>query len=134
MASYPVAAFVRTLRRMADLSQREMAAQCGLSRQAVATMEVRPDLARVQRFEQLVRAAGLRLVIIDAEGRIVEPDDDLRVRDRSGRHFPAHLDVRPVKEGWWGSSWPMFYGREPLYTFDRSRAARDRLRREGQPG
>jgi transcriptional regulator with XRE-family HTH domain len=128
MANYPVAAFVRTLRRIADLSQREIADRCGLPRQAIATMETRPDLARVERFDRLVGVAGLRLVIVDREGRVVEPDDDLRVRDRGGRHYPAHLDVRPASEGWWGSSWPMFYGREPEYTFDRNRRARDRLR------
>jgi transcriptional regulator with XRE-family HTH domain len=128
MAHYPVAAFIRTLRRIADLSQREIADRCGLTRHVIASMEARPDLARVVRFEQLVEAAGLRLVILDGHGSALEPDHDRGLRDRGGRRFPAHLDVRPAAEGWWGSSWPMFFGREPLNTFDRNRWVRDRRR------
>ncbi len=125
MSSYPVAAYIRTLRSIADLSQRELAERCGLPRQAIATMEVRPDLARVERFDRVVRVAGMHLVIVDADGNLLEPEVELPMRDRGGRHFPAHLDVRSTSEGWWGHMWPMFYGREPEYTFDRGRHSRD---------
>jgi hypothetical protein len=77
----------------------------------------------------VVRAAGLHLVIIDDEGTVLLPDADIEARDRGGRRYPAHLDVRLAADGWWGSMWPMFYGREPEYTFDRNRYRRDQLRR-----
>jgi hypothetical protein len=128
MSSYPVAAFLRTLRRIADFSQREMADRCGLPRQAIANMEVTPELAKVERFELAVRAAGLHLVIVDDEGTILVPDVEFGPRDRGGRRFPAHLDVRDAADGWWGSMWPMFIGLRPEYTFDRDRRERDQLR------
>jgi hypothetical protein len=91
-------------------------------------MEIRPELAKVERFDQVVRAAGLHLVIVDDEGTVLMPDLEFGPRDRAGRRYPAHLDVRAAIDGWWGSPWPMFIGRWPDYTFDRNRYQRDRLR------
>jgi transcriptional regulator with XRE-family HTH domain len=128
VTTYPVTALIRTLRRSADLSQRQLAERCGLPQQAIATMESKPELARVQRFDQIVRALGFHLVIVDDEGAVLVPDAEVSIRDRGGRRYPAHLDVRDATDGWWGSMWPMFIGRRPAYTFDRNRRERDRLR------
>jgi hypothetical protein len=92
-------------------------------------METRPELAKVESFHRVVRAVGLHLVIVDDEGTVLMPDVEFGPRDRGGRRYPAHLDVRAAADGWWGSPWPMFMGRWPEYTFDRNRHERDRLRR-----
>jgi hypothetical protein len=110
------------------MSQRELAAHCELPQSTIALMETRPELAKVEPFDQAVRAAGLHLVIVDDEGTVLMPDVEFPARDRGGRRFPAHLDVRDATEGWWGSMWPMFMGRWPDFTFDRNRRRRDQLR------
>jgi len=77
----------------------------------------------------LVRAAGLaglRLALLDADGQEVPGMAPGSVRDRTGRHFPAHLDTRHGDQLWWHGQ---RYTRErPRYTFDRRRDWRDALR------
>jgi len=55
-------------------------------------------------FAQLIEAVGMRLVVVDRKGREVVPEEeqDSKLRDRGGRRFPAHLDVRDGKDDWWG--------------------------------
>jgi hypothetical protein len=47
----------------------------------------------------MLAMSGLRLEMIDAEGVSVAPMRDDAARDRAGRRFPAHVDLRAV--GWW---------------------------------
>jgi HTH-type transcriptional regulator/antitoxin HipB len=118
---------LRRIRRLADLSQKELADACGLSQSAVAQAENGRRGLPVAALARAAELAGLRLALLDTEGREVAGMDDAAVRDRAGRRFPAHLDTRYGDDGWWYDVHR--YGRErPWYTFDRARWARDRDR------
>jgi transcriptional regulator with XRE-family HTH domain len=119
---------LRRIRRLADLSQRQLAAVCGFSQSAVAQAESgRRDLpvgALVRAAEQ----AGLRLAMLDADGREVAGMSPDAVRDRYGRRFPAHLDTHFADER--AERYEHRYDRpDPWFTVDLDRAARDGLRR-----
>jgi transcriptional regulator with XRE-family HTH domain len=124
---FPTDRYLRAARRLADLSQREFAEKTGLTQSVVARAEHSPHLARVDQFARLLETAGLRLLVVDDEGREFAPEgeDAANRRDRGYRRYPAHVDVRPGTDGWWGDGWPMFFGKRPQYTFDRVRWRRD---------
>ncbi len=115
---------LRRIRRVADVSQRELAAASGVSHSAIAHAEAgRRDLP-VGVLLRAAELAGLRLALLDAAGREVQGMGDDAVRDMAGRRFPAHLDTRRSDEGWWHG--PERYSRpQPWYTFDRDRLWRD---------
>jgi ribosome-binding protein aMBF1 (putative translation factor) len=131
---FPADRYVRAARRAADLSQRELAARAGLPHHVVGNVERTPSLARVSDVAKLLNAAGFTLQIVDADGQVFdpEPEQKTKLRDRGRRRFPAHLDVRSTNEGWWGDGWPMFMGKAPTHTFDRSRDVRDWRRQRRQ--
>jgi hypothetical protein len=86
---------------------------------------------RVSTLQRLLAAAGCSLAVIDGGGAALIPSDD-GPRDRAGRRFPGHVDVRPVRDphDWWGwlrySSWA--YPPLPMHTFDLSRTKRTSAR------
>jgi transcriptional regulator with XRE-family HTH domain len=120
---------LRRIRRLADLSQRELADRCGLSQSAVAQAESgRRDLPA----GDLARAAGcaaLRLALLDESGREIRGMSPDSVRDLSGRRFPAHLDTHHSDERWWRFE-HRFHRPRPWFTFDRDRAGRDSWRQD----
>ncbi|MDK3257018.1 helix-turn-helix domain-containing protein [Blastococcus capsensis] len=90
---------LRRIRRLGDLSQRELAEGCRLSQSAVAQAETgRRDLP-VTALARAAALAGLRLALLDGEEREVGPMAADTVRDLGGRRFPAHLDTRRNDEG-----------------------------------
>jgi transcriptional regulator with XRE-family HTH domain len=125
--TFPADRYLRAARHRADLSQRELAEKAGMSQSAVARIEHSLEKAKATHLAHLLEAAGLRLVVVDSDGNPIDPQDeaDANRRDRSGRRYPAHLDVRPGTEYWWGEGWPMFDGKRPEYTFDRARHRRN---------
>jgi transcriptional regulator with XRE-family HTH domain len=124
---------LRRIRRTADLSQRELARAGGLPRSTVAAAEAGTRGLDARTLARLAAVAGLRLALLDTEGREVAPMDAAAVRDGGDRHFPAHLDTRHGDEGWWHG--PHRFDRDPVtYTFDRDRRYRDvRRARAGTP-
>ena len=92
---------LRRIRRAADLSQRELAARIGISKSAVAAAESGRAGLDVRVLARAAVLAGLRLVLVDTEGREVVGMDPDAVCDRGGRLFPAHLDTRYGDEEWW---------------------------------
>jgi hypothetical protein len=130
---FPADDYLRSARAFADFSQRDLARAAGLPPWVIARIESEPQHARVQPFARALDACSMRLAVIHGDSYEL-PSGDLQHygdrRDRAGRRFPAHLDVRPAALGWWGSGWPMFQGREPEFTFDRARWRRDDLRDE----
>jgi transcriptional regulator with XRE-family HTH domain len=121
---FDLAALLRRIRRLADLSQRELAETCGVSQGTIARAETgRGDLS-VGALLHAVTTARLRLVLLDEDGAAVPGMSPDGARDAAGRRFPAHLDTRYGDENWWHG--PSRYDREqPRYTFDRARRTRD---------
>ncbi len=127
---FPLPGLLRRIRRMADCSQRELAARIGVSKAIVAAAENGTRGLPVAVLAQVASTVGGRLAVLDAAGRELTPMDDGAVRDRSGRRFPAHLDTRYGDADWWHGT--ERYSREqPWYTFDRSRYTRDHWRSRG---
>ncbi|WP_089154470.1 GNAT family N-acetyltransferase [Micromonospora sp. NBS 11-29] len=153
-------ATLRALRRAADLSQRELAARSGVPQTTVARIEagrsVGPSFRTVER---LVAGAGGRLTIASSSDAGQPPlvvgtrtsevcigtsSAELRsvpqeaLRDAAGRHCPAHLDARAVREpkDWPGAWWAHWPGQSagyssplPAVTYRLDRDQRDRDRR-----
>lgn len=109
---------LRRIRRIADLSQRELAEASSLSVSAVAHAEAGSRDLPVAALARAAERAGLRLALVDAAGvevRGMHPDG---VRDRGGRRFPAHLDTMLSEQR--ASRWEHRpHLRQPSYTFDR---------------
>lgn len=87
-----VSGFVRRVRRLADLSQRELAEAVGLPQSTIARIENGRAVDAVA-FATILAAAGLRLAVVDATGTEVPPMASEVYRDSAGRRQPAHLDV-----------------------------------------
>jgi transcriptional regulator with XRE-family HTH domain len=115
---------LRRIRRTADLSQRELASAAGLSVSAVAHAEAGSRDLPVGALVRAAAAAGLRLALLDAEGREVPAMSGTSVRDSSLRRFPAHLDTRRSDENVWLYE-PRRDRPETSFTFSRDRRSRD---------
>jgi transcriptional regulator with XRE-family HTH domain len=120
---------LRRIRRLADLSQRELADVCGLSQSAVAQAESgRRDLP-TGALARAAACAGLRIALVDGDGHQIHGMSPDSVLDLSGRRFPAHLDTHHSDERWWRFE-HRFHRPRPWFTFDRDRAGRDSWRQE----
>jgi len=136
------------------MSQRELAMAAATSFRTVQRIESGELSPRVATLIRLLGVAQLRLALAPrvpvgadpAVGGGSEKGDLSDARDRAGRRFPAHLDLRVVDEfgSWWGD-WPMLSTRAPViwdraprrrpeHTFDRSRWMRDWRRRQAAEG
>ncbi|MGY1780886.1 helix-turn-helix domain-containing protein [Geodermatophilus sp. SYSU D01036] len=133
MSDFSLSGLLRRIRRVADLSQRELAQAGGLPSSTVAAAEAGTRGLDARALARLAAVAGLRLALLDTEGREVAPMDGAAVRDEGDRLFPAHLDTRHGDDGWWHG--PHRYDRTPVtYTFTRDRGSRDdRRRARGTP-
>jgi transcriptional regulator with XRE-family HTH domain len=131
---------LRSLRRTADLSQRQLAEAAGVPATTIARIESgRAVDPKFRTVERLARAAGAELTIgqLD-EVRPVLPHPDEELTDAADRHYPAHLDVRPVLTAadWWGAWWvhtsvlprARWPRESPDHTFDLRRDRRDARR------
>ncbi|MGY1684859.1 helix-turn-helix domain-containing protein [Geodermatophilus sp. SYSU D00867] len=128
MTDFDLSGTLRRIRRTADQSQRELARTSGVSKTALAAAEAGTRGLDARALARLAAVAGLRLALLDAEGREVAPMDGAAVRDEGDRHFPAHLDTRHGDDSWWHG--PHRYDRTPVtYTFTRDRRSRDDRRR-----
>ncbi|MBA2307799.1 MAG: helix-turn-helix transcriptional regulator [Pseudonocardiales bacterium] len=126
---FDVVGTVRRVRRIADLSQRELAAKASVSHSTVARIEAGTVLPSLAMLDRLLAVAGLELAIVDHEYRLVLPmldRDD--IRDGAERRYPSHLDtvLDPRPGEWWGDRYGLA---RPPETFRRSRAKRDAQRR-----
>jgi len=99
---------LRAYRRERGLSQRALAEAMGVPQPTVARLERSPGRCSLDTVLDLLATTGHTLVVVGADGRPITQWDptDLHARDRSGRRFPAHRDVRPVepgsfRPGWW---------------------------------
>jgi transcriptional regulator with XRE-family HTH domain len=90
---------VRRIRRVAGLSQRELASLLDASQSRVARWETGRTSPSLADLERMAARAGLRLVLVDDDGASVEPMRLDGARDRGGRRFPAHVDLHATE--WW---------------------------------
>jgi transcriptional regulator with XRE-family HTH domain len=128
MADFDAGGLLRRIRRLADVSQRELAAALGVSKSSVAAIETGGHGVDALVLARAAALAGLRLTLLDAEGREVAPMSAERVRDLGGRRFPAHLDTRRSDVGRWIHE-PRRDRPETAFTFTRDRRHRDSSRR-----
>ena len=128
----PVAGFVRRVRRIADLSQRQLAEVAGVSHSAVSKVESGAQAPSLRVFLRILAVAGLRVVVVDSDRRIVLPMAEWGdTRDGAERQYPAHLDtiLDPLPGDWWGDIYGLL---RPPETFWRDREARDCQRARSQ--
>jgi transcriptional regulator with XRE-family HTH domain len=132
VGGYPAAGLVRRARRIADLSQREMAKAAGVGRSTIGKVEAGDMMPSVGLLERILGVAGLYLAVVDRDGRVVLPMADFEdVRDGAGRRYPSHLDtiLDPELGEWWADTYGLA---RPPETFRRNRAHRDMQRRRSQ--
>lgn len=102
---------IRRVRRVCDLSQRDLAARMGVSKSTVNRWESEDGEPSLSQLQQLLALAGWSLSIgpDPRENNGVEPSP-MRAdaaRDLQGRRYPAHLDVIGF------DSWEVFRVRNP---------------------
>jgi len=122
--------YVRRARRLADLSQRELADRIDITQPRVSAFESGADIT-VPMFARILATAGLRLAVVDSRGQGVEPMPDDVFHDRAGRRRPAHLDVHARPEH--PTMKMLFRAADPVPpggAWHHLREERDRLRRE----
>jgi HTH-type transcriptional regulator/antitoxin HipB len=129
--SFDVGGHLRRVRRLADLSQRELAAQAGVNQATVARWESGARPLSVDTLVDVLALAGLRLAVIDEQGAPVEPFDPDTVRDNAGRFFPAHLDVAPPDQRPGNRGMAERWDRPPANGWYARRAVRDEACHEG---
>jgi len=131
LATFDAGGYLARARRLADLSQRELAAAAGVPQSSLAAYESGARRVRTDVLDRLLRVAGLRLAVVDAQGHQVAPVAADTVRDNGSRRFPAHLDVQPPDELPPGVIASPRYDRESAKAWYHRRAERDRLRASG---
>ncbi|MEU0549413.1 helix-turn-helix transcriptional regulator [Micromonospora sp. NPDC005979] len=129
---FPITGLVRRARRIKGLGQRQMARFAKVAPSTVGKVEAGSLTPSLAVLERLLGAAGLYLVVVDQEGRVIQPMADRDdVHDGAGRRYPAHLDtiLDPQPGEWWGD----IYGlARPPETYHRSSADREARRRRSQ--
>jgi transcriptional regulator with XRE-family HTH domain len=130
VTALPLPGVLRRIRRLADLSQRELAVAVGISPSAVGSAESGARDLPLSVVARIAEVAALRLALVDGDGREIAGMAENTVRDASGRRFPAHLDTRYSDDRWWHGP-DRKYRTQPTYTFDRRRELRDLNRERG---
>lgn len=115
---------MRRARRVAGLSQREMAARVGVAASTIARAEDPDGGASLTLIEAVLAVAGLRLAVVDAAGEVVAPMRTDVARNRAGSYFPAHLDTQVPAE---------LTSRADPWRWDRPEPSVTFLRRSTQP-
>jgi transcriptional regulator with XRE-family HTH domain len=128
----PVPGLVRRVRRIAGISQRELAVAAGLSRTTIGRIEKGALMPSLPTFERILGVAGLGLVIVNDDGRVILPMRDREdALDGADRRYPSHLDtiLDPEQGEWWGDQYGLA---RPPETFHRDRRTREMQRRRSQ--
>jgi transcriptional regulator with XRE-family HTH domain len=132
LGRFPFAGLIRRVRRVADLSQRELAKRSGLAQSTVARIESGALVPSVKVLQRLLACAQFELVVVDPEGHVVLPMREAEwTRDGADRRYPSHLDtiLNPRPGEWWADQYGLV---RPPETFIRDRARRDERRRRSQ--
>jgi transcriptional regulator with XRE-family HTH domain len=123
---------VRRVRRIAGISQRELARAARISHGVIGRIEKGTSMPTLPVLERILGVAGLGIVVVNDEGRVIRPMlDRADAHDGADRRYPSHLDtiLDPEPGEWWGD----IYGlARPPETFHRDRSRRDMQRRRSQ--
>jgi transcriptional regulator with XRE-family HTH domain len=123
---------VRRLRRLTNLSQRELAEAAKVAPTTVARVESGELMPSLRMLMRLLAVGRLLLVVTDEQGRVIAPMRTWdETRDGGERRFPAHLDLilDPRAGEWWADTYGLA---RPPETFHRDRQRRDARRRRSQ--
>src|SRR5262250_2196384 len=123
---FPIAGYVRQVRRYTKTSQRELAKYLEVPQSTIARIEKGRRAPTIAMFTQILRFAGLSLVVVDEEGRFCPPLEELAdTRDWGERRWPAHLGLilDPLPGEWWDDRYGLV---RPPETARRDPAARRR--------
>src|SRR5215204_126736 len=93
-AEIDVPGIVMRVRRVCDLSQRDLGAALGLDQSQVARIESSRRRVDLRLLVRILALADLRIAILDRDGVEVTPVPKNVLRDNADRRMPAHLDVR----------------------------------------
>ncbi|UOE42506.1 helix-turn-helix domain-containing protein [Agromyces larvae] len=124
-----VPGMVLRVRRLRDLSQRELGAMVGVDQSQIARIEGGRRRVDVATLAGILAIAGLRLAIVDAHGEPVATVPRDVVRDNAGRRLPAHLDARPLSDHPISAMLDTHYDRPRPRAWYHHRPRRDRRRR-----
>lgn len=119
--------YVRRARRLADLSQRGLAAKIGVDQSQIARIEVGRDVD-LGLFERILAAAGLRITVVDENGNQVSAMPRDVLLDAAGRRQPAHLDVHTALDPPTMAMLLRYADGAPRFAWHSRRKERDRRR------
>ncbi|ASW58017.1 XRE family transcriptional regulator [Plantactinospora sp. KBS50] len=127
---YPAAGLVRRARRIAAMSQRQMARFAKVAPSTIARVETGETTPSLDVLQRILGAANLYLAVVDHDGHIILPMKEWEgdTRDGADRRYPAHLDtiLDPVMGEWWGDTYGLL---RPPETFHRLPPAVREVRR-----
>lgn len=132
VADFDVPGLVMRVRRMRDLSQRELAALLGLDQSQVARIESSRRRVDLPLLAEILALAELRIVVLDPQNAEVVPVPHDVLRDNGGRRMPAHLDVRDLSDPPMSTLVKPHTGRAGPRGWYHHRAMRDRRRAMGE--
>lgn len=127
------ARYIVRARRVADLSQRELADEIGVSRATVGRLESGAARVDTGTLSVILAKAGLRLAVLDREGREISPVPLDVLRDHADRRFPGHLDARPPQDAPSDRVHPRRGAPEPLGWYQQRPSRAGRRVRNGTP-
>lgn len=134
VTGFDVQHLIVRVRRIADLSQRDLAKRLGVSQAQVNRLENGHQSPSAATFARILAVAGLRLAVLDDAGHEVQPVPSDTLRDNANRRFPGHLDVDPPEEVPGERVTFPRYDRPPARGWYRQRTLRDQRRLdEGTP-
>ncbi|MDX6223701.1 MAG: hypothetical protein QOE64_77, partial [Frankiales bacterium] len=120
VSALDVPGLVRRVRRNAGMSQRAFARLLGCGKSTVGKWETGRSIPRVPRLEQILAVSGMSLVAVDDRKEQVRPFGKGAARDKGGRHYPAHVDIRQWRPGvyWWAEHEYGVYCLPPEFVWD----------------
>jgi transcriptional regulator with XRE-family HTH domain len=119
---FDAAVAVRSVRRVAGFSQRDLAAASGVALRTVQRIESGDTESPGVELVALLAATGqCELVIVDRHGEQLQPGEFESEFDKAERRFPAHCPTRAVEsesDWWFGPYITNFFQVIPKVTFD----------------
>jgi transcriptional regulator with XRE-family HTH domain len=125
---------VLRVRRLCDLSQRDLGALLGIDQSHVARIESSRRRVDLPLLVRILALADLRIAVVDRDGKEVSPIATDVLRDNAGRRMPAHLDVRAPSDRRTSVLLNPRYDRSSPKARYHHRAMRDRRRIAGASG